>query len=181
MKVTKKEVKAVFLALLISLTICLILFALYLLWLRLSPQEIGYEQPPNRIEELQEISSLPIEERRNLILTGVWGENYRENIIHVRQITQSPWDLVSFGVVRPNTSYDLLALTVLLLYMYPHIAMERDHYIQVLPGGLFIDVMEYHVSVPNMTFLYPYGIEVPVVQLMGIVNGVIVNEIIDFR
>jgi len=181
MKITKKEVKTIFLALLISLAISLMLFVIYLLWLRLSPQEVDDQQPLDRIEEIREISSLPLEERRNLILTGVWGENYQEEIIQVRRINQSPWDLVSFGIVRPNTSYDLLALTVLLLYMYPHIAMDRDHYIQSLPGGLFIDVMEYHVSVPNMTFLYPYGIEVPVIQLMGIVNGVIVNEIIDFR
>lgn len=181
MKITKKEVKTAFLALLISLAICFIFFALYILWLSSSPQGIGYEQPPDRMEELRDISSLPLDERRNLILTGIWGEGYQEDIIQRRQINQSPWDLVSFGAVRPNTTYDLLALTVLLLYMYPHIAMERDYYIQMLPGGLFIDVMEYHVSVPNMTFLYPYGIEVPVIQLMGIVNGVIVNEIIDFR
>jgi len=180
MKITKKEVKTIFLALLISLASSLILLTIYFLWLRLTPQEVEY-QPPDRTQELREISQLPLEERRNLILTGVWGEEYFTEIIQVRRITQSPWELVSFGAVRPNTSYDLLALTALLLQMYPHIVMDRDYYLMTLPGGMFFDLMEYHVSVQNMIFLYPYGIEVPVVRAQGLINGVVVDEIIDFR
>ena len=180
MKITKNEVKTIFLALLISLSIYLTILAIHFLWLHFSSREVQVHLP-NRVEELQEISQLPLEQRRKLILTGIWGEEYYTNIIQTRRINQSPWHLVSFGAVRPNTSYDLLALTALLLQTYPHIAMDRDVYLQILPGGLFFDIMEYHVTVQNMAFLYPYGIEVSVIRMQGLINGVIVDEIIDFR
>ena len=181
MKITKVEAKSIFLALLISIAICLVLFAIYFLWLRLSPQEGDLAYVPDRVEELREISQLPVYERRNLILTGVWGEDYYTRIIQPRRIDESPWDLVHFGVVRPNQSYDLLALTVLLLQMYPHIAMNRDTHLMVLPGGMFFDLMDVHISIPNLTFLYPYGFEIPVVRIQGLINGVIIDETIDFR
>jgi len=180
MKITKKEFKTIFIALLISLAISLVAIAIYFLWLRLASQEADID-PVNRVEELREISQLPLEQRRNLILTGVWGVDYYTEIIQARRINESPWNLVSFGTVRPNTSYDLLAITALLLQNYPHIAIDRDAYLQILPGGLFIDLMEYHVSVQNITFLYPYGVEIPVVRMLGLINGVSIDEIVDFR
>jgi len=181
MKITKTEVKTIFFAFLISIAICLVLFVIYLVWLRLSPQGEDVVYVPNRVEELRDISQLPLYERRNLILTGVWGDDYYTRIIQPRRIEESPWDLVYFGVVRPNQSYDLLALTAMLLQMYPHIAMERDSYLMVLPGGMFFDLMDYHISIPNLTFLYPYGFEIPVIRMQGMINGVIIDETIDFR
>jgi len=46
---------------------------------------------------------------------------------------------------------------------------------------MFFDLMEFHVSVQNTIFHYPYGIEVPVVPAQGHIDGVVVDEIIDFR
>ena len=170
------------LALLISLAISLTLIISYLVWLWFFAPVMELPVEDITVEEgLREISNLPLAERRQLVLTSVWGEDYRERILYYRRIDRSPWPLVSFGNVHPNRSYDLLALTVLLLQKYPHIAMDRDHYFLPLGEYMFFDLMQYHISISFLTFFYPEGFESPVTRMRGNINGVLIDETIDFR